>query len=84
MISKHDIHARTFRNGYPQTINIHVFTDISLQLSMLLWISIWILLNFYVYPYPCIDLLWILDPGNGLRFDFKEFRSVFKDFSDFK
>jgi len=60
-----DIHARTFRNGYPLTINLHklisMFMDISLQLSMLLWISIWIYLDFY--GYPCIDLLWILDPG---------------------
>jgi len=30
--------------------------DISLQ-----WISIWISLDFY--GYPCIDLVWILDPG---------------------
>jgi len=28
---------------------------------MLLWISIGISLDFY--GYPCIDLLWILDPG---------------------
>jgi len=28
---------------------------------MLLWLSIWIALDFY--GYPCIDLLWILDPG---------------------
>jgi len=35
--------------------------DISLQLSMLLWISTRISLNFY--GYPCIDFLWILDPG---------------------
>ena len=35
--------------------------DISIQLSMLLWISIWISLDFY--RYQCIDLLWILDPG---------------------
>jgi len=33
--------------------------DISLQLSMLLWVYIWISLDFY--GYPCIDLLWILD-----------------------
>jgi len=37
------------------------FFDISIQLSMFLWISIWISLDFY--GYPCIDLLWILDPG---------------------
>jgi len=42
-------------------MDICVFTDISLQLSMLLWISIWISLDFYGYPY--IELLWILDPG---------------------
>jgi len=35
--------------------------DIGLQLPMLLWISIWISLDFY--GYPCIDLQWILDPG---------------------
>jgi len=34
--------------------------NISLQLSMLLWISIWISLDFY--GYRCIDLLSILDP----------------------
>ena len=43
-------------------MNIHVFVDISLQLSMLLWISIWISLDFY--GYPCIDLLWILVSGD--------------------
>ena len=41
-------------------MDIHVFMDISLQLSMLLWIS----MDFY--GYPCIGLLWILDPGWGL------------------
>jgi len=39
------------------------FFGISLQFSMLLWISIWIFLDFY--GYPCIDLLWILYPGEG-------------------
>jgi len=42
-------------------MDILVFMDISLQLSMLLWISIWISLDFY--GYPCTDLLWILDPA---------------------
>jgi len=42
-------------------MDIH-FMDISLQLSMLLWISIWISLDFYGYLF--IDLLWILDPGS--------------------
>jgi len=42
-------------NGYP------CFMDISLEYSMLLWISIWISLDFY--GHPCIDLLWILDAG---------------------
>jgi len=42
-------------------MDIQVFMEIILQLSMLLWISIWISLDFY--GYPCIDLLWILDPG---------------------
>jgi len=49
-------------NGYP------CFMDITLQLSMLLWISIWISLDFY--GYPCIDLVWILDPGKPLFFCF--------------
>jgi len=40
-----------FMNGYP------CFMDISLQLSILLWISIWISLDFF--GYSCIDLLWI-------------------------
>jgi len=40
-------------------MDIHVFMNIGLQLSILLWISIWISLDFY--GYPCIDLLWILD-----------------------
>jgi len=35
--------------------------DVSLQLSLLLWISIWMSLDFY--GYPCIDLLWIFYPG---------------------
>jgi len=43
-------------NGYP------CFMDISLQLSVLLWIS----LDFYGYPY--IDLLWIFDPGAAFDF----------------
>ena len=42
-------------------IDIHVFMNISLPLSLLLWISIWISID--LYGYPCIDLLWILDPG---------------------
>jgi len=42
-------------------MDIHVFMDVRLQLSMLLWISIWISLDFC--GYPCTDLLWILDPG---------------------
>jgi len=47
-------------------MDIHVFMDISLQLSMLLWISMLISLDFY--GYPCIDLLWIPDPGNLTKF----------------
>jgi len=35
--------------------------DISLQLSMLLWISICISMD--VYGYSCMDLLWILVLG---------------------
>ena len=38
-------------------MDINVFMDISLQLSLLLLVS----MDFY--GYPCIDLLWILDPG---------------------
>jgi len=48
------------KNNYPWT-DIHVFMDISLQLSTISWTSIWISLDFY--GYSCIDLLWILDPG---------------------
>jgi len=47
-------------------MDFQVFMDISLQFSMLLWISIWISLDFY--GYPCIDLLWILDPGIFVSF----------------
>jgi len=43
-------------------MDIQFFMDISLQLPILLWISIWISLDFY--GYPCIDLPWILDPGD--------------------
>jgi len=39
-------------------MDIHIFMDISLQLSIILWIFIWISLDFYVYPW--IDLLWTL------------------------
>jgi len=49
-------------NKYP-LMDIHIFMDISLQLSMLLWISIWISLDFH--GHPCIDLLRILDPGHS-------------------
>jgi len=42
-------------------MDIHVFMDISIHFYMLLRISIWISLPFY--GYPCVDLLWILDPG---------------------
>ena len=69
-----DIHARTFCNGYPYTINIHklisMFLWICLQLSMLLWICLWISLDFY--GYPCIDLLWILDPGTATKKSFSQ------------
>ena len=65
LISKHGYPCKDIPHGYPWTINIHewmsMFLQIRLQLSMLLWISIWIYLDFY--GYPCIDLLWILDPG---------------------
>jgi len=54
------IHARTFYNWYPWK-HIHVFMDISLQLSILSWISICISMDFY--GYLCMDLLWILAPG---------------------
>jgi len=32
------------------------FMDISLQLSMLLWISIWISMYFYGYPWIYLDI----------------------------
>jgi len=34
--------------------------NISLQLSMILWISIWISLNFYGYPWISMDILGFL------------------------
>ena len=43
-----------------------MFMDISFQLNMLLWISIWISVEFY--EYPCFDVLWILDPGYYVTF----------------
>jgi len=46
-------------------MDIYVFMDTSLQLSMLLWISIKISLDFH--GYPCKDLLWNLDPGSPCR-----------------
>jgi len=57
-----DVHARTFYNGCPWNMNIqrtdiHVFMDISIQLSMLSLISIWMSIDFYGYGYPCMDLL---------------------------
>jgi len=53
------------------------FMDISLQLSMVLWISIWISLDFY--GYPCIDLLWILDPGQDFYFNYiYNIKKIFK------
>jgi len=55
-----NIHARTFRNGYPQTINIHK------RISMIFWISVFNYPCFYGYPfgYPWISMdilgfLWI-------------------------
>jgi len=50
------------KNNYPW-MDIHVFMDISLYLSLLLWISIWKSMHFYWYPY---DLLRIFDPGKSL------------------
>jgi len=65
-----DNHARTFCNGYLLKSNypwmdVHVFMDINLQLSMLLWIPLWIFL--YLHGYPWMGLLWILDPGTGFQ-----------------
>jgi len=34
-------------------MDIHVFIDTSLQLYVLLWIYIWISLDFYEYPFTC-------------------------------
>jgi len=42
-------------------MDIHMFMDISLQLSMFLLISI------DIYGYPCIDLLWIHNARLRLR-----------------
>jgi len=42
-------------------MDIHVLMDISLQLSMLLWISTCISMD--LCGYPSTDLPWILDPG---------------------
>ena len=47
-------------------MDIHVFMGISFQLSLLLWIFIWISIDFY--GYSCIDLLWILDLGRKTDF----------------
>jgi len=49
-----------------------MFMDIRLQLSMLFWISMWISMWIFLdfYGYPCIDLLWILDPGMRTEFSF--------------
>jgi len=39
--------------------------DIHLQISMLLWTSIWISLDFC--GYPCTGFLWILNPRGERR-----------------
>jgi len=52
-----------------------MFMDISLQLSVLLWISICISLDFY--GYPCIDLLWILYTGVNFRVGVREVAHLF-------
>jgi len=61
-----DIMKWMFVNNKHPWMVIHVFMDISLTLSMLLWISIRISFDFY--GYPCIDLLWILDPASVSEF----------------
>jgi len=77
-----DIQAGMFMQGHSAMdirknkyswIDTLVFMDISLQFSMLLWISICI--SLYFYRYPCIDLLWILDSG----FDRPLLRTVYAD-----
>ena len=55
-----------FQKSTDINMDIHVFMGISLQLSMFLWISNWISLDFY--GYPCIDLLWILHQGSRFRY----------------
>jgi len=50
------IHARTFYNGCPWNMNIHVFMDISIHLSMLLLTSFWISIDFYGYPLISMDI----------------------------
>jgi len=41
--------------------NIQAFMDIHLDIQVFLWIFIWI--SKYFHGYPCMDLLWIFDPG---------------------
>jgi len=57
------LHWVSVEHEYPR-MDTYVFMDISLQFSMLLFISMWISIDFY--GYPCMDLLWILDPIIGL------------------
>jgi len=54
------------RTGKYPWMNIHVFMDISLQFSILPWISLWISMDFY--GYPCMNLLWILVLGWSFLF----------------
>jgi len=65
-------------------MDISVFMDISLQLSMLLWVSILISLD--LYGNPRIDLLWILGPGDweisrAQKVYFKHYSRVLSDFA---
>jgi len=60
------------RGTRKSTNGSHVFMDIGLQLSMLLWISI----DFF--RYPCMDLRLILDQGNLVFVDFSKSRKICK------
>jgi len=84
LISKHGYPCKdiplwiSINNKYPY-MDIHAFMDISLQLPVLLWISIWISLDFY--GYPCIDCYGFSIQGNPLHMQIyalkKESKKIF-------
>jgi len=71
-----------FKQGYPckdilKLISVeqkYPCMDISLQLSMLLWIPLWISMGFY--GYTCMDWLWILDLGMDFIYTSLLFRAL--------